>query len=325
VPKSEAHVVERSAVVQAPADAMFDIIVDVENWPQLLSSVAHVERTVHSDSSDEAQLWVVRGHDQAATWTSFRTIDRDAMKVAFRNEPPAGPTTESGGEWSVERTGDDSCVLTVRHSYVPKDGVPAAAVDEMAAGIGKHSEAQLEELRFAAENREELAELTIDFEDPLFIGGTQEDSYALLYRANEWPDRFPHVTRIDMTEDGNGIQFFDMDTLTPDKRPHTTRSVRVCMPFHKIVYKQISLAPLLTAHRGHWLFTETPEGVIASARHVATIKRSALDLLFPGATVQDARNYLRKVLSANSVANLRFAKEYAEGIADQKAQERRNG
>jgi hypothetical protein len=100
--------------------------------------------------------------------------------------------------------------------------------------------------------------------------------------------------------------------VTPDGRAHTTRSVRICFPNRKIVYKQIGLPPLLTAHLGHWLFEENPEGLIASARHEATIKPSALSLLAPEATVQDARRYLRKVLSANSMSNLRIAKDLVE-------------
>ncbi len=321
----ESLVVERSVPVQAAADAVFEAVVDVENWPQLLRGVVHVERTVRDETADEAQIWVLRGTDAVATWTSHRSLDRAARRVAFRNDPPAGPTTKSGGEWRVTEAEDGGCVLTVRHTLTPRPDVPAAAVEEMAAGVAKHSEAQLDELRQAVEQRDELAELTITFDDPLFIGGTAEDSYELLYRADQWPDRFPHVTRIDMTEDDRGVQFFDMDTLTPDGRAHTTRSVRICMAHHKIVYKQISLAPLLTAHRGHWLFEQTPEGVIATARHSATIKPAALDMLFPGATVQDARRYLRKVLSANSVSNLRFAKEYAEERAERALRERLDG
>lgn len=320
--KPEPQIVERSIAVRAPAEVVFARVVDVEGWPQLLRSVAHVERTVHDETSDEARIWAVRGHDQVASWTSHRTLDRDSLRLSFRNDPPAGPTVESGGEWLVEPQDDGGSRLVVRHRFVPAEGVPAAVVEETAARISEHSAVQLGELAYAAEHREELAELTISFEDPLFIGGTAEDSYALLNRAEQWPDRFPHVTRIDMTEEVPGVQFFDMDTLSPDGRAHTTRSVRICSPHHLIVYKQISLAPLLTAHTGHWLFTETPEGTVASARHTATINPAALDLLAPGATVQDARTYLRKALSANSVSNLRFAKEYAEGLAERRARDR---
>ncbi|MEU7040258.1 aromatase/cyclase [Streptomyces varsoviensis] len=293
--------VVRSTVVAAPADVVYDTVADVARWPQLLSSVVHVEHTPGADpGTDEVEIWALRGENQVRNWTNHRTLDRDALRIGFAN-----PLAE--GEWRVEARDDGTATLTVSHDFA----VPAAA-----RGAVPHIEAQLAEFQEAAERHAELAELTIEFADPLFIGGAPRDAYELLYRAEQWPDRFPHVTRIDMTEDVPNVQFFDMDTLTPDGRPHTTRSVRICFPHGKIVYKQISLAPLLTAHTGHWVFEETPEGTLAEARHTATIDPANLELLKPGATVQDARAYLRRVLSANSVANLRFAKEYAEDIAD---------
>ncbi|BFO18369.1 hypothetical protein SHKM778_47570 [Streptomyces sp. KM77-8] len=88
--------------------------------------------------------------------------------------------------------------------------------------------------------------------------------------------------------------------------------MRVCLPGNKIVYKQISLPALLDGHTGHWVFTETPEGVVAHARHTATIKPSALPLLGEGTTVADARKYLRRVLSTNSLQTLRYAQQFAE-------------
>jgi len=111
------------------------------------------------------------------------------------------------------------------------------------------------------------------------------------------------------------IQFFDMETKAPDGSVHSTRSVRVCRPEHLIVYKQTVLPALLDAHTGHWRMVETPEGVLASARHTVTIKRSALPLLGEHTTVNDARRYLRRSLSVHAVRNLTLAKDYAEELA----------
>lgn len=298
--------VVRSVMVAAPAEVVYETVADVTRWPQLLASVVHVEhRAGDTADHDEVDIWALRGENQVRNWTNHRTLDPANLRIAFEN-----PLAE--GEWRVVPVDDDTVELSVTHDFA----VPGAA-----QGASQHIDAQLAEFKDAAERHAELAELTISFEDPLFIGGAAADAYELLYRAEQWPDRFPHVTRIDLTEDVPNIQFFDMDTLTPDARPHTTRSVRVCFPHGKIVYKQISLAPLLSAHTGHWTFTETPEGTVAEARHTATINPANLHLLAPDATVQDARSYLRRVLSANSVANLRFAKDYAEGIADSRGKE----
>ncbi|MYW65846.1 aromatase [Streptomyces sp. SID8379] len=297
--------VVRSITVAAPADVVYDTVADVARWPQLLASVVHIEHRPGEAGTDEVDIWALRGENQVRTWTNLRTLDREALRIGFAN-----PLAE--GEWRVVPNDDDTVTLTVSHDFA----MPGAA-----QGALPHIDAQLAEFKEAAERHAELTELTIEFADPLFIAGAVEDAYELLYRAEQWPDRFPHVTRIDLSEDVPNIQFFDMDTLTPDGRPHTTRSVRICFPHGKIIYKQITLAPLLSAHTGHWVFTETPEGTVAEARHTATVNPANLHLLKPDATVKDARAYLRRALSANSVANLRYAKEYAEDIADGKLKE----
>jgi C7-C12 aromatase (ARO/CYC) len=78
------------------------------------------------------------------------------------------------------------------------------------------------------------------------------------------------------------------------------------------VYKQIHLPKLLTGHTGHWKFTPTREGFILGARHTATIKPSALPILGEGTSILDARKYLRRVLSSNSMGNLRLSKTFSE-------------
>ncbi|WP_285500537.1 hypothetical protein [Actinokineospora sp. NBRC 105648] len=91
--------------------------------------------------------------------------------------------------------------------------------------------------------------------------------------------------------------------------------MRICLPGNKIVYKQIKPPATMTAHTGHWRFTETPEGIVLGARHTCTIRPEGMSLLGEGTTVQGARRYLRKVLSANSMGNLRLTKAYAEELA----------
>ena len=171
-------------------------------------------------------------------------------------------------------------------------------------------------LRYAAERHDELSGLIISFEDPLFAAGCVRDAYTYLYEADKWPDRIPHVVRLELTEQVENIQFFDLDTASADGPKHTTRSVRICLPNQKIVYKQTQPPAMVTAHTGHWLFTETPEGLILSARHTCTIRPEGLHLLGEGTTVAQARRYLRKLLSTNSMGNLRLAKAYAEERAE---------
>jgi C7-C12 aromatase (ARO/CYC) len=311
VAKSEVHVAEYSVLAQAPAQVVFDTYVRAERWAQLFSNVVHTEYVSQDDGADAVEIWALRGEDAVRHWVSRRTIDREGLRVAFTNDPAPAPMAEAGGEWSFVPQPDGGTKVTIRHEFSLLDGADVAP-ERIAAEFEKHSTRQLRELKAAAERADELVDLIVDFEDPLFIGGTAEDAWVMLYEADKWPERLAHVKSLTMTEPEPGVQFFDMDTTTSDGRPHTTRSVRICLPHRKIVYKQVKTPPLLEVHTGHWSFTPTREGVIVGARHTVTIRPEKLELLGAGTTVDDARRYLRQVLSTNSMTNLRLAKSYAE-------------
>jgi C7-C12 aromatase (ARO/CYC) len=314
------HVVEHNITAQAPAQLAYDLLVDVARWPQHFTPIVHTEHEKVEGAGHETDLvtvWALRGADTVRTWTSRRTLDPAGLRICFVNDPVPPGLDTAGGEWTFQSQDDGSTKITVRHEFTLAPGAPEDAVTRLTVEFANNSVRQLTELKAAAERADELAELIVDFTDPLFVCGSVDDAYEVLYAADKWPQRLPHVLDLTMTENVPNIQFFDMLTATPDGHQHTTRSVRVCLPPHKIVYKQISLPPLLSAHTGHWTFAAAPEGLVAAARHTATIKPSALHLLGDGTTVADARRYLRRALGNNSMTNLRLAKRFAEdGVID---------
>lgn len=302
-----------SVTVAAPANAVFDLIVDVARWPQFFTTIIHTKvEAGDGDATDVVRCWGVRGRDAVRVWSARRWIDTGALRIDFDNDPPPPGVRSQQGRWTVEATGDGTCEVSLSHAFDCGDDVPAEIAERIAAEFAKHSAAQLAELKDAAERAADLDELVIGWEDTLFVSGDAADAWVVLYEADKWPERIPHVASIDMTEPAPGVQFFDMDTSTPDGRAHTTRSVRVCFPHELIVYKQTTLPPMLEAHTGHWRFAQTPEGVIVGARHTVTLKKSALSQLGPDTTVAAARRYARKVLGTNSMKNLQIAKAYAE-------------
>ena len=309
--KSEVHVAEYSVVANAPAQVVFDTYVQAERWPQLFTNIVHAEYLTREEGQDAVELWALAGENAVRHWVSRRTIDREGLRVAFTNDPALPPLAEAGGEWTFAPLPDGSTKVVIRHEFSLVEGADIPP-ERIAKEFEKHSTRQLAELKTAAERAEELVDLTVDFEDPLFVGGSAEDAWVVLYEADKWPERLSHVKALTMTEDVPGIQFFDMDTTTSDGRPHRTRSVRVCLPHRKIVYKQVQPPPLLEVHTGHWSFTPTREGVVVASRHTVTIRPAKLHLLGEGTTVEDARKYLRRILSTNSMTNLRLAKSYAE-------------
>ncbi|GAB4052950.1 SRPBCC family protein [Catellatospora paridis] len=302
--KNKVYTETQRAEIAAPAAVAFEIINDLRHWPQFFPDGVHAE----PDADGANVRWWALDGDAVRQWSTTRTVDKAGLRVVTEQAACAAPLVSVRTEWTFAPQGGQACEaeLTVTVTAAPgEQGADAAAAQLEGA------EEIVARVKGLAERWDELEQLVISFEDPLFIAGQPQQVYEFLYAADKWPERVPHVTALSMTEDQPGVQFFDMDTVTPEGRAHTTRSVRVCLP-HKIIYKQIGLPKLLDAHTGHWHFVETPEGVTVHARHTATIKPSALNLLGEDTTVADARRYLRRVLSTNSLQTLRHAQAYAE-------------
>ena len=291
-------IVEDQVMVAAPAELVRELICDVASWPQWYRPAVHAEFL----GPDLLQHWMVVDDHTARTWRERRRLSDDGKKVIAVREGEDAPCTTT---WTVE---DQPYGKSSLHVQVEFPAVGREAEEAIAA----ENREFLAAVRDRAEQAEEMESLVISFKDPLYVAGSMEDCYAYLYEAGKWPDRIPHVLALDLEQPTPEIQFFDMDTRSADGSEHTTRSIRICLTGNKIVYKQIKPPATMTAHTGHWLFTETPEGILLEARHTCTIRPEGMHLLGEGTTVAGARRYLRKVLSANSMGNLRLTKEYAE-------------
>jgi C7-C12 aromatase (ARO/CYC) len=304
------HSVQDEVVVEAPATAVRGLVEDFVGWTQLHKTAVHAEILEDNGTEKLIQHWEVADEHSVRTWKVRLTKEADGSRISFAHVGAESPFASLGGAWTFQEK-DGKTAVTLRHEFTLADD-QEGLLDEVTARLHEGNQDYLQVLGHAAENREELEQLIIRFEDPLFIAGDIKDVYDYLWEADKWEERIPHIAKLELEQPADDVQFFNMDTSTPDGSTHRTRSVRIAIEPHIIVYKQTELPALLDGHTGHWKFTQTPEGVIAEARHTATIKPSALHILGEGTTVQDARNYLRRVLSANSMSNLRLAKAYAE-------------
>lgn len=291
-----------SATASATIEVVFGLMADVQWWNTFHAPSIHAELLNESSGSKTYRHWWVVDDHTVKNFTATWRTDRIAGAIDFELFPKGEDRPAVVGQWLLSDASDET-IIAVKFK---------STSNEIEADLRGLLDAVVD----AAEQHEQRQNLVVDFEDPLFVSGPLEPAYAYLYDCAKWPERIPHVVRLDLEESPDGqVQFFDMDTHTPDGVPHTTRSVRICVPGNIIVYKQIGLPALLDGHTGHWRFTPTREGVWLGARHTAVIKPSALEVLGEGTTVDDARKYLRKVLGTNSMGNLRFAKQYAEETA----------
>lgn len=310
------HETEHTIEVAAEPKAVYDLIADVTRWPRMFAPTVHAKVLEQSADGERIQLWAV-ANGQAKTWVSRRGLDPRGLRVSFRQEVSQPPVAEMGGEWRAEPLPGDGTRVVLAHDYRAVDDA-AEHVAWIEQAVDRNSRSELAALKAAAEGfggGEDGGEdgVAFSFEDTVRINGTIADVYAFLYEAAAWPERLPHVSRLDLTEDTENLQLMSMDTRTADGSVHTTESVRVCFPQRQIIYKQIRTPALMTVHTGQWRLAGTDGDVTASSQHFVVIDPAAVTrVLGAEAGVPEARRFIRQALGTNSGTTLNHAKEFAE-------------
>ncbi|MFI9812614.1 aromatase/cyclase [Saccharothrix variisporea] len=303
--------VEHRIEVRAPAEVVYGFVAEVANWPQIFPPSVHVEHLERGEREERIQIWAT-ANGEAKTWTSRRALDPDSLRVEFRQEVSQPPVASMGGAWIIEALADGGSRVRLLHDYraVDDDADKLAWIDR---AVDRNSRSELAAMKANAELAAGSSELLLTFDDTVRVDGSAKDVYDFLDQAQKWEQRLPHVARVSLVEDTPGLQWLEMDTRTKDGSVHTTKSVRVCFPHHKIVYKQVVLPALMTLHTGSWLLEEDSDGVSVTSRHTVAINEANIaGVLGPDAGVAEARAFVRTALSTNSLATLGYAKEYAE-------------
>ncbi|MFG2885278.1 aromatase/cyclase [Streptomyces sp. NPDC048297] len=337
-PVTGPHVTEHAITVSAPPDAVYALVADVSGWPQVFGPTVHVEVLEEKagdgpDGTGEQllRIWAL-ANDQVRTWTSRRVLDPRARTITFRQVVSAAPVATMGGTWRVEPVDDGTTRVVLLHDYRAIDDDPKAE-ELIERAVDRNSVAELAALKKAAELGSGADELQLTFSDSVTVDGAAADVYAFLDRADLWPERLPHVARLDLTEDEPGIQHMDMDTRSPDGSLHNTTSVRVCFEDRKqIVYKQLRVPVAMRVHTGRWTIepsgdentgntgntgnTENAGGTltVTSWHTVVLDPEGVRAALGPDATIAEARALVRRTLGANSSTTLRHAKQFAEDM-----------
>ncbi|MEW2317420.1 aromatase/cyclase [Streptomyces bauhiniae] len=297
--------------VSAPADAVYRLIAEVENWPQIFPPTIHVDHVEKGGHEERIRIWAT-ANGEPKSWASRRTLDPRGRRITFRQEVSAPPVAEMGGTWIIEQQPDGDSLVRLLHDYRAIGDDPAS-LDWIEQAVDRNSRSELAALKQNVERAHAARELTFSFEDTVLIEGSAKDAYDFIDEAHLWVDRLPHVARVDFAEPAPGLQSLEMDTRAKDGSTHTTKSYRVTFPHRAIAYKQVTLPALMTLHTGLWTFEEYPRGVAATSQHTVVLNPANIArVLGPDATVEDARAYVQSALSTNSRATLGYAKAHAE-------------
>ncbi|MGW0394708.1 aromatase/cyclase [Streptomyces sp. NPDC003042] len=306
--------VEHEIKISAPPAAVYRLIAEVQNWPQIFPPTVYVDHVERGEGTERIRIWAT-ANGEPKSWTSRRTLDPENLRITFRQEVSAPPIASMGGTWIIEAVNPEVSRVRLLHDYRAVDDDPKSLewIDE---AVDRNSRSELAALKQNIELAYTAEDLTFSFEDTVQIDGSAKDVYDFINEAGLWEERLPHVAKVRLDEDVPGLQTLEMDTRAKDGSVHTTKSYRVTFPHHKIAYKQVTLPALMTLHTGYWTFADNADGVAASSQHTVTINTENIArILGAQATVADAKEYVRTALSTNSRATLGHAKAYAEAKA----------
>ena len=304
--------VEHTIEIEAAAAEVYALIADVRQWPRIFPPTVHAEQAERFAGAERIQIWAT-ANGTAKTWTSRRTLDAAALRIDFRQEVSAPPVAAMGGAWLIEPAGERRSLVRLLHDYRAIGDEPAA-LEWIDQAVDRNSRAELAALKANVEAASGTGgQGPLSFTDSVHVAGSAKDVYDFLNEAQLWSERLPHVARVHLREEAPGLQLLEMDTLTKDGSQHTTASYRVCLPHHRIVYKQVGLPALMSLHTGHWVCADDGDRLRVTSRHTVRINPDSVGrVLGAGADVPQARDFIRHALGANSRATLEHAKEYAE-------------
>lgn len=305
------HSMKHFRTIDAPLEVLYELVADVTRWPVIFGPSVYVRHLERSPSEERFQLWALV-NNEVKSWTSRRVLDAAKRTITFTQERSQAPLTSMYGEWRFLPTTNGRTGVTLEHHFSVTDD--KRSINLIARAVDRNSEQELAALAGIAELNCAVDEVVYTFEDTVWFRGDSADAYTFIHRSDLWPTRLPHVNRVLLREERQGVQDMEMDTVTADGGTHTTRSVRICLPNERIVYKQLLPPAMLFGHSGSWEFGDGPEGVSVTARHTVAINPAAArEVLGAGSTLADARSYLREALGGNSRATLAYAREYVNG------------
>lgn len=289
----------------APPTVLYNLVADVSRWPAILDPVIHVRYSGRSGRAEWFEVWALVG-DKVRSWRTRRGLDPGRGCITFEQEHTDPPVAEMRGRWRFQPLEGGGSRVELRHWFTVDGG--DAEREQTVAAIDQSSTHDLAALCRLATLGHPVNELVFSFSDQLRLPVSAADAYSFVYRSDMWPEALSHVNRVVLTEPQPGVQDMEMESMTADGRVHATRSLRLCFPGERIVFKQLVTPTLVTGHSGAWDFADDVGGAVVTARHTVAINPAAVaEILGPDHSLADARRYLRDAFSVNSRETLERA------------------
>ena len=114
---------ERSALLPYPADQVYQLINDIEAYPQFMKGCVGAEILCREENFIEARLDL----QKAGIKQSFTTRNRMQPPSLIDMELVDGPFSDFSGQWLVQELNDIACKVTLFLNFTLSNRVVAAA------------------------------------------------------------------------------------------------------------------------------------------------------------------------------------------------------
>jgi ribosome-associated toxin RatA of RatAB toxin-antitoxin module/acyl carrier protein len=143
---------EHTITVDAPASAVWDVLADVERYPELFAATQSATIIEEDDDYQIVQLEVdVSG--QVQSWTTRRDLDARWGVIAYQQLQTAPLVEHMSGEWRAVPFGTERTQLVLTHDFA------ARREDETGTVAGQYSHAEAFQLLCDAVERNSVAHL----------------------------------------------------------------------------------------------------------------------------------------------------------------------
>jgi aromatase len=254
--------------VRSDAHDVFKYIDDVANWPELFPPCKNVDILEYTNTRQLIRI-TADAHGCTMSWETERIVDRQSLRVSFRQTKPQYPVTAMSGEWLCEQQFPCQALITLTHAVEVATGCNERRnLEHVLKAIDSNSKQELAAIKQAAE------QVTVHcFEDRIWIRADAADIFQILFRAEQWPTFLPHCPKLQVVYDDGQNQELLMTVSTP-RGEELIRTVRLAEPPFLLKYFQtLPPAPLRT-HHGAWHIKPVGEGVEIIATHTVTVQPS---------------------------------------------------
>lgn len=302
---------EYEVVVRASAAAVYRLLAEPENWPLMFQPFVHLEPLGIDRGLERIGMWTTSG-EAVKHWVVLRRLEKDRLRLEFRPGIVPPPLEFTERHWSVEPLSDSECVARLIHDYRVATDDPAT-LETVRHQIDEIADAELAAVRAMAELEASSPELRLTLHDTVDIDGPPAAVYDFLYEAGHWPDRMPHVARVDLLHDTQDAQMVEMRTREAGGGLLTTKTARVGFPHRLIAYKHLLLPPIGKSHCVCLRIEGAPHGTtVTCVQDVVLSESGVAELLGEGARLRTARDFAQRELSSKMRLILDHAKRYVE-------------